>query len=202
MKAVRLSSLLVVSALLLGGCAGSSRHMSPTVAAAGPAPGKALIVFLRPSKFAFAIDAPVFLMEEEGETFLGIASASTRFDYQVAPGNYELMVSGEVAEFLDATVAAGKTYYVIVDPRMGAWKARFSLHPVRRGPPSKFHMGMPEFRRWLGEVQPVTIGPSAREWYEQNRAEIAEKRAEFLLKWNDKTPEEIAALQLRVEDGE
>jgi hypothetical protein len=202
MSAVRLSSLAVASALLLGGCAGSSRHMTPTAAATGPAPGHALIVFMRPSKFAFAIDAPVFLMQEEGEAFLGISSASTRFDYQVAPGSYELMVSGEVAEFLDVTVAAGKTYYVIVEGRMGTWKSRFSLHPVRRGPPAKYHLGMPEFRSWLSEVQPVTIGPSAREWYEQHRAEIALKRAEFLLKLNDKTPAEMAELQLRVEDGE
>jgi hypothetical protein len=159
MHAVRLSWSIVVAALLLGGCAGSSRHMTPTAAATGPAPGKALIIFMRPSKFAFAIDAPVFLMQEEGEVFLGMASASTRFDYQVAPGNYELMVSGEVAEFLDATVAAGKTYYVIVEGRMGTWKSRFSLHPVRRGPPAKYHMGMPEFRGWVSEVQPVMIGP-------------------------------------------
>ncbi len=42
------------------------------------------------------------------------------------------MVVSEAADFAKADVEAGKTYYVLVTPRMGWWKARFSLRPLMR----------------------------------------------------------------------
>jgi uncharacterized protein (DUF58 family) len=186
----------------LGGCAGSSKHMMATAAVAGPAPGKALIVFMRPSKLGFAIDAPVFHLVDDREVFVGIVSAGTRVDYQVVPGNHAFMVSSEVSDFLDANVVAGRTYYVIVEPRMGAWKARFSLSPVRRGPPAEFHMGLKGFRGWVNTLRPETIGPSAVNWYEQNKAAVAKMRVENLPKWSMKPPEDLAEATLNEADGE
>ncbi|PZN84509.1 MAG: hypothetical protein DM484_02725 [Candidatus Methylumidiphilus alinenensis] len=40
------------------------------------------------------------------------------------------MVVGENADFMEAELFANRTYYVNVAPRMGCWKARFSLNPL------------------------------------------------------------------------
>jgi hypothetical protein len=104
----------------------------PPIVAAPPA-DKAVVVFLRPSTFGFNIQAPVFDVTESPPTFVGIVSSTSKIAYASPPGTRRFMVVGESADFMDAEFAGGKTYYALVTPRIGAFKARFSLRPVHAG---------------------------------------------------------------------
>ena len=209
MKKIRSQLLAMVGALLLlGGCAmkpstegAMSKMMQPVASVAESSPDKARIVFLRPSAFGWLIDAPVFYLNGDEEQLLGISTYGTRIDHLVEPGKHLYMVIGESADFMEAEVEAGKTYYALVTPRMGVWKARFSLHPVHRDTSFEFNLQHKELAGWLSGAKPVTQLPSALDWQRKNQASIDEKRAEDFPEWLKKPEQEKRIVTLIPADG-
>lgn len=186
--------------LMLAGCQ-SSLMTKANSAAATVGPDDATVVFMRPSSFGGAIQSTVYDVTAGKTTFGGVVSAKTRVSMTLPAGEHQLMVVGESADFLDATLVAGKTYYVLVTPRMGVWKARFSLIPIRSDGTSEYSMGSGKFAKWRAECEPVWKTPSAETWYSEHRADVEAKRIEYLEKWNRKSPEEKAERTLRAQDG-
>ena len=137
-----LLTIVVVSALV--GCGGGAQ-MTPSGEAPVIRQGESMVVFMRPSGFGGAIAASVFDVSGPDNKFVGIVNAGTKVAYPVAPGQYTFMVVSESADFLQATVASGNTYYALVTPRVGVWKARFSFRPVRR-----LELDGNEFALWSG----------------------------------------------------
>ena len=117
------ATLLAMLVLTLTACAIQTREMTavsgPKVTK--PAPGKALVVFMRPSLFGGTIQATLY----DGKKYIGTISSQTQIAYQARPGKHLFMVVAENADFLRATLRRGKTYYVIVTPRPGFIKTRF-----------------------------------------------------------------------------
>ena len=178
--------LMVLLLILLVGCAGSSQYMKdvpdPGITYT-PGPNEALIVFMRPSTFAFAIQAGLFNVTTDKNEVIGIASAKKKLAYITQPGKHLFMVTGETADFMRAELKAGKTYYALVTPRMGAWKARFSLAAVHRDvDPAKLN-------EWQNACTWVETTEATRQWAKQNAGSIQRKRADNIEKWMAK-PEE------------
>jgi len=172
----RVSLLLFVLALLAG-CASS--HMAPVPIerqAKGPAPGKALVVFLRPSSIGGAVQSPLY----DGDTYIGTLGMKSRIAYQAAPGKHMFMVTGESADFLEADLLPGKTYYTAVVPRIGVWKARFSFRPQNG------QIDENELQEWLNATTEMTTGPDADKWAQENQAHAQSLKAEYLPKWHAK----------------
>ena len=96
----------------------------------GPEEGQSMIVFMRPSGMGYGIQSSVFEIDNTEPKLAGIVAAKKKVAYRIAPGNHLFMVVGESADFMSAELEANKTYYALVTPRMGMWKARFSLRPV------------------------------------------------------------------------
>lgn len=209
MKKIGLQLLAMAGALmLLGGCAmkpstesAMSKMMQSMTTVAEQAPDKARIIFLRPSAFGWLIDAPVFYLNGDEEQLLGISTYGTRIDHMVAPGKHLYMVIGESADFMEAEVEAGKTYYALVTPRMGVWKARFSLHPVHRESSFEFNLQHKEFSGWLNGAKPISLLPTALDWQRKNQASIDEKRAEDYPEWLEKPEQEKRIVTLVPADG-
>jgi hypothetical protein len=170
-------------------------NQSPT-----PEPGKAMVVFLRPSRMGFAVESTVYDAPDAETKFLGIVSYKTRVAYQVDPGPHRFMVIGENADFVDATLDAGKTYYILVRVRMGMWKARFSLLPVHLAD-AKYTTQSAEFKEWMENTGFVETTPAALDWYAQHKADVQAKKAEYLQKWNVMLPQDRASLTIHAEDG-
>jgi hypothetical protein len=173
--------------LAVAGCAIRSDLMTRAggdVSVEHAAEGRALVVFLRPSGAAGAVQAVIY----DGDRFLGASSVHTAIAYQAEPGEHLFMVVSEAADFLGATLVAGKTYYVRVEPRIGAWRARFSLLPVdaRRHHDALTH--------WLGEASVVTVNDRGLDWARENQASVLEKRAEYLPRWRAKPEDERPVL--------
>lgn len=186
--------------LVLAGCQSSlmTRSSGTPVTVS---PDDATVVFLRPSSFGGAIQSSVYDVTGGTTTFGGVVSAKTQVSMQLPAGQHLLMVVAENSDFLDATLTSGKTYYVLVKPRMGMWKARFSLIPIHNDPSSKYNLQSSDFAHWKAESQPVVKTPAADAWYQQHRADIDAKRLDYLKKWNRMAPQDKAVLTLHAQDG-
>ena len=182
--------LLTILVLLLTACA--TTQMTEVAAGqqvAGPAPGKALVYFLRPSMFGGAIQSTVY----DGDQYIGTVSAGTHVAYQADPGQHMFMVIGENADFMQADLLADKTYSAVVAPRMGMWKARFSLNP------NNGQYSDAQVREWLESTKEVTVNAEGLRWAQENAASIQQKKAEDLPRWQAKPEAEKQIL--RAESG-
>ena len=176
-----LTFVLAVLALFVSGCEGTISHMREVPAGApvtAPDPGKALIVFMRPSTLGFAIQSSVFEMKGDTPTLVGIIAAKTKVAHQVSAGEYLFMVIGENADFMTAEVLAGRTYHVRVEPRMGLWKARFGLEPVRQA-----ELATAGFAASFKGCRWVEKTPDAEGWAASGMTSIQSKRAEYYPDW-------------------
>jgi len=202
MNARRGALCLVLILGMSAGCAFKSsdmRKVDPARAATSAATGdKAVVVFMRPSRLGGAIQSSVFDVTQpanQTDKLVGIVSSGTKVAYVTEPGEHLFMVVGENADFMTATLAGGKTYYVLVSPRMGWWKARFSLEPVHEA-----ELGSSEFKEWNGtELVENTAASTA--WAKENWESIQDKKVDYLQTWNGKTPAERAEQNLLVTDG-
>ena len=173
--------VLLLPALLLSGCAGSVKHMRavpPEQAVAAPSPGKSMVVFMRPSSMAFNIQSSVFEVVGERPRLAGIVASKKQVSYEVEPGERLFMVIGESADFMSADLQPDKTYYALVTPRMGVWKARFSLKPVHAE-----ELQSPRFSEWLAGCAWVEKTPESDQWAEANMPSIQSKQQGSYEKW-------------------
>jgi hypothetical protein len=153
---------------------------APTTAA--PVPGKASVVFMRPSLLGAAIASSVFELRSPDDVFVGHVPAKKKLVHHVAPGPVRFMVVSEAADFLQADLEAGKTYYVLVTPRVGWWRARFSLRPV-----TAEELGSKQFQEWFDDCAWVETTDEARGWARQHASSVQEKKVEYLQKWEPRT---------------
>ncbi len=157
---------VVVLLLAVAGCAGRSKYMQDVPDGQADyvsEPGGALVIFMRPSGFGFAIQSSVFDITDGEPEFLGIVSAKTKIAHNADPGKHRYMVIGENAGFLEADLLADRTYYSLVTPRMGVWKARFSLKPVH-----KFDLTSAEFAQWYDDTRWVENTPTSLTWAQEH----------------------------------
>ena len=144
---------------------------------ARPMRGKALVLFIRPDEyFGKAIATSLY----DGDEFVGIHTTNTVVAYQAAPRPHLFMLlSGAPAApaFLQADLLPGKIYYVHIAPRSKWTRPPFHLVPLN-----------PQRQRetidaWLREGSLLVIDERARQWDQQNRPSVQEKREEGLRAW-------------------
>lgn len=162
--------------------------MSAATTPQAPSPDKATVVFLRPAFTGYAITAAVY----EDDRFAGIVMRNARLTVELSPGQHRFMVISEAADFLDADVEAGKEYFVKVAPRMGVWRARFSLYPIT--PTGGEWKDLPE---WLADSYPVAVNAEGEEWARENASSVREKHDSYLPEWLERTDRPA----LRPQDG-
>ena len=173
--------------------------LTPTVAVTAAAPAavaaaadeSAKVVFFRPSKQTSDVDAMLFDVTEPGEPkLIGSVNAATKFTYSLQPGLYTFMVVGETAEFMQATIVGGKTYYALVIPKAGA--RRFAIEPVRQ-----HEIGGKDFTSWDRSTRPTSGDAKA-----VDSADAAQKRVRYWQEdWMKKSDTQRAELTLNAEDG-
>jgi len=183
--------------LVLSGCASTSNKMRPVPpesVVTAPDSGQSMVVFKRPSSFGFAVQSSVFEVAGDTPSLVGIVSAKTKVAHQVAPGEHLFMVIGESADFMSADLEPDKTYFALVTPRMGAWKARFSLKPIHADA-----LDSSEFNEWLNSCEWVEKIPEADNWASANMQSIKSKQTKYYEKWMGK--DKSARPKLLPQDG-
>jgi hypothetical protein len=92
------------------------------------------------------------------------------------------MVVSEAADFMDADLQPGRTYYALVTPRVGVWRARFSLQPVTAA-----ELDGRQLQEWLSSCEWIENTAESREWARANAPDVAGKRVEYLEKWEPRS---------------
>lgn len=156
---------------------------------------------MRKAFTAKAIDASLYDVTGGKTQFIGIMANGTKIAYPTVPGHRVFMVVSEAADFLEADLAPGKTYYAMVTPRMGLWKARFSLWPVGRDPNAKYSSQSSDFKDWIADTQLVTNSPKSLNWFERTQRSVEAKRAEYWPVWQEKNPADLELRTLQSADG-
>ena len=154
--------VMVVVAILFVGCAGSSKYMTKATPIEGPPPGKALVYFMRPSGLGFAINFQIW----DGEHFIGLSQAKSYFAYPCEPGKHLFIGMAENKRGIEADLVAGKSYYVITQVKMGAWRARMGFIPVN--PESEFWDVVETYKNSLNFISPKEEMLAAWENKKQN----------------------------------
>lgn len=191
-----LTAILFVTA-----CASSKMIDSTSQELVAPSADKAQIVFIRSSFVGSAIQSTIFDVTSSDSQFIGILSNGKKLSYTVDPGEHTFMVVSEAADFMKANMVGGKTYYAMVTPRMGAWKARFSMHPVRSGSGGEFQYGSDKFQEFLKESEFTENTPESTAWYQENREDIAIKQNEYWAVWQEKSEGDQEERTLFANDG-
>ena len=165
---MKVRHLILLPSILLAGCA--SPLMSP-VEPASPSPDQAVITFYRDAMMGGAIQAPIAEESGDGVALVGISSKDTKIQQVVAPGTHRYVVGGEDCHMIEASVEAGRSYYVEVDPRMGWVKARFHLVVRKDGEASE----AVKDAAGLGCIAPNAKG---RTWFEGHHKSMLDKLRE------------------------
>ena len=90
---------------------------------------KALVVFVRPEKVGKAVNFYVF---DENKKLLTLFKGNEHVTIAVDPGKHTFYVVSENAALVRAELAAGRTYVIHAQPKMGWGKARVVAHPIFR----------------------------------------------------------------------
>lgn len=164
--------IFVLVVLILAGCAGTSPYMQKDIPIVGPSSGKALVYFMRPSGIGFAIHFQIW----DGYHLIGLSQAKSYFGYECNPGKHFFIGRAENKRAVSADLEAGKTYYVITQVKMGAWKARMAFIPVTRR--SEHWNKVHEYRQDLNYISPKR--EVLAEWVAERRAEVEKEISEII----------------------
>jgi hypothetical protein len=201
MRAARSLLILLIPVVLsacgsTGGSTGASTQMAPLNAPPVVRQGESTVVFMRSSFVGGPLPAMVYDASGPENRFIGFVNNGTKLAHPVKPGTYTFMVVAESADFMQATIEPGRSYYALVTPRVGVWSARFSFKPLRR-----HDLGGADFASWASATKYVTNSPETELWAKDKAAEVAAKRAEYWPEWNAKPPHQRESQTMKPEDG-
>jgi hypothetical protein len=188
MRVVR-AALLVSIAALVGGCASAVVRPAAPVAVTD---SEALVVFVGRSPRALLYDISV----GDEERFIGIVEPETKVAYLSPAGRRRFMVVGETADFLDADLSPGKTYYALVTARMGWVQPRYSFRPVR---PAGEVSGREA--RWIADAAWVEPTEHGARYAARHAGTVHRKKLGNLPKYEAKSAVDRAKVQLQPDDG-
>ena len=191
----------LLGTLLLAGCASNPMDPVADQTVQPPAPGMSQVVFMRDAYTGKAIVSSLYDVTDGKTQFIGVMANGTKIAHPTTPGKHTYMVVSEAADFMEADLVAGKTYYALVTPRMGLWKARFSLWPISNDPEASHSLKSKNFKEWVEDTEMVTNSPKSLAWYERVKASVEKKRAEYWPVWQEKSADAVAERTLKPTDG-
>lgn len=187
--------------LLMGGCASNPMLEAEFQAITPIQSEQSQIVFMRSSFVGSAINASLYDVTDSEPEFIGIIANGTKIAHITAPGKHTFMVVSEAADFMAADLLPGKTYYSLVTPRVGAWKARFSLWPISTDDEAEYSIHSGDFEEWLDDTDLMVNTDASRQWFRNNLNSIKAKQTEYWPVWQQKSAEDKARRTLKPQDG-
>jgi hypothetical protein len=192
---------LSLAAWLSFGCASSLMKPAEDPALPPLSADSSRVVFLRPSYWGGAIQTSLYDMTRQSPEFLGVLSAGRKIVHDTTPGAHRFMVVSENADFMDAQLAPGRTYYAVVGYRVGFWSGRFPLWPVKAAADAPYSLQDDDFEEWVEDAEPVVKTAAADEWAREHLGDVRSRYDASLPVWEQKSPEDRAARSLDEADG-
>ena len=193
--------LTLLAIISLTGCASNPMMVAPQQELQTPSTNESQVIFMRSSFVGSAISASLYEVTNDKIIFIGVIANNTKLSYKTTPGKHTFMVVSEAADFMESNLNSGKNYYSIVTPRMGIWKARFSLWPIKNDPEAEFHTQTSDFNDWVTSTKLVNNTNESRAWYEGNKDSVKQKYQEYWPEWQSKTNADLLKRTLSPQDG-
>ena len=169
MDATKRLLLMAMVAIPLVSCGGPSVYMKPTAALSMPDANSSVVRFIRPSRFVGAARDYAIL---DGEKAIGALSSGAQFDYVTTPGKHLFIAPGFRGVgpyFLEADLAPGKKYYVLVSSHQEDLSTRrVLLTPITRS--TEQWKEVPTYEKDLTRLEPDRASLEA--WSAQHSDEI------------------------------
>lgn len=128
---------------------------------------------------------------------VGILGPGQKLAYRVPPGKHEFMLLNRGStDFMEANVAAGKTYYVVLQMLTSTYDQRYGFRPVR---PGDFENGL--FARWDTNLSYVERHEAWAEWSRNNEKSITTRLREHRPAWDKQGVAERRQRTVQVSDG-
>jgi len=177
MRAPARSLCFLLGTALLAACGGGVRYMAPAAPGqeplTAPPEGKVLVNVHRPSGYGGGYTMAVF----DGEKMIGNSFGKTRFQYVCDPGVHHLLSWSGHVTVIEADLAAGGVYDLVVDVAPGAWSAAISLTPI-----TKDHERRPKLEEWERTERLMVFVPDekSRRFEADNRERVQEILRDFV----------------------
>jgi hypothetical protein len=176
---------IIAWAVLAGGCGTRGMRVVPQATVSPPGSTEAVVVFMRPAFISETYSTSVFDLRPEGDRFVAIVRAQTRFAYRTAPGRTRFMLvsTGRPDQFMDADLAPGKTYYASITHEVVDSATTYVLRPVRGG-----DLENAEIKACLTECAWVENTEKSDAWGRAQLRNLAQRKARSLPAWEARNP--------------
>lgn len=163
-----------------------------------PPEAEALIVFVYPADNAEFVRMSIADVTGPTATLVGIIEPGSKVLHRVKPGQYLFMLNYTQASFLQADVAAGKTYYVAINKDVPT--GRFSVMN-RYTMVAVSDVSELLFSRAERNAAAVTKSAKADVWFAPRAKAFAVKKEKFLPAWTSMPASEKAQYTLQPSHG-
>ena len=169
-----------------------------------PPMDKAQLVLLEPiNKVQGYFPVGVWSLKGDERTLVTVTHFQTKSVLLLDPGTHRLMSTNMLTKvhFLDATVEAGKRYYVLL---RFVYNEGFQLRPIRPTATSDFNMVGADWAEWMANTpRIVEKGPASDEHFAKERVvkRLNKLYAKAVEAWNKRTDAERAELTLTPADA-
>lgn len=154
----------------------------------------AYVCFLRPSNFGAAATFRIF---DAQQRFLGEAVSGSYWTVPLEQGEHWLYSWGENVTVVNANVLAGRTYYVVVRPRLGVLGARVQLTALAPRSEDWAKLG-----DWLSESEELVADTSAgQRELDSDLSLVHDKMFEAVQVWRRMNAREREVHTLHPSDG-
>ncbi len=162
MKKIRLISIVICFMLIfLAGCKSSVMMGVQPVNIATLDNNTAMVTFIRSGFVGKAIQFGIW----DSEKWVGVLASDSYIQYKASPGQHLFLARAENWSCVEADLEGGKSYFIIVKPRMGVWKARVVMDPVNKGD----DISEEKINKWLTKLHPTAADPAKVETYTEPR---------------------------------
>jgi hypothetical protein len=157
--------------LLLAGCL----HYETEYMRDAGAPGfkhenDARVIVFRSSTYGGNVQFPIFEYKDTAVELMGFAESGCLFEYYCPPGKHLFLTWAESDAYIEADLAAKKTYYIRCFANMGFLAPRPRFEAVRPGSEEWKNLD-----RELKDLQPRELNPAKAEPFEDSKEERVRK---------------------------
>jgi len=170
-----------------------------------PPADKAQLIFLEPiNKIQGGFPVVIYELRGDERMLLAVTGAQSKTILNFEPGHHTLMSTigwgGFKAHLLDATVEAGKRYYVLIRFVYGDG---FQLRPIRPSGTSDFRMDGADYPNWQSVTRYVETTPTGFAWLDKEKFQknLGKLQPNARAAWDARTDEERAQLTLTPADA-
>lgn len=160
-----------------------------------PERGKALVYFVRTTKYQDTLPADLY----DGDNYIGTILYGEHIAYQAKPGHHMFMVTGKIidtAEFMEAKLKVGKTYYAVLSPHLG-WAGGFTGRMIARFHfnPQNGSLSQQKIDNAIRNSRQLKAGKKAQQYAAKQETSMRKKKARSLPRWQQSTEKDKRVLR-------